>query len=82
MAALHEGTGVSGLKDRGLIQQSLRQMAQQLRQLQVRFGVEANAPVDKQAAAEARAAVDEFVRKFDAGLDIQRRTMDGAEAAR
>ena len=80
LAALREGTGVSGLKDRSLIQQSLRQMAQQLQQLQTRFGVEADASVPKQVAAEARTAVDEFVRKLDDSLNIQRRTMDGAEA--
>ena len=80
LAALREGTGSGGLKDRTLVQQTLQQMAQQLRQLQTRFGIEQAAAASRQDAAEARATVDEFVRRLDRGLDIQRRSMDANEA--
>ena len=81
LAALHEGVGTSGLKDRNLTEQVLRQMAQQLRQLQMRFGIKTQAPISKQANDEARAAVDHFIQRFDNGVVIQRRNMDSAETS-
>ena len=80
LAALREGTGVAGLKDRNLIGQALHKMAEQLHQLQMHFGVENTEPVSRSAAAEARAQLDQFVHKLDEGISVERRSMDATQA--
>ncbi|MCY4325637.1 MAG: hypothetical protein OXC81_06410, partial [Betaproteobacteria bacterium] len=81
LATLHEGAGVTGLKNRNLTEQVLRQMANQLHQLQSRLGVsKADAQPAAAELAEARVKIDEFISKFDQSLDIQKGTLNQEQA--